>query len=305
MNLIEDYVENILLPQLIYYGANVQSASEVKRDIKYRLASVINLWKQPEIRNTILLTGLEEAYYYKPDADLLTKSLVVVAIRNSLIEDMKSTLAAARRLGLSKVIIDDKLIREITGKAINYFNKHDPNTVAISLVDNANNPYIDLSSKYPIAWEAIKNLSQCKSYTKYNPIECDQASSTIFINPKMSDGMKTVEVQSGIDPTITDQLQHILNFVMEGKQPFFFSDSFKMISRNVDKLFKVLNIVLSSNAPVVTVNYYISNGYVAKRSNLLRPAHFESEVIDKIKDVSGLRKTHAAILKSVKASIED
>ncbi|CAM3906819.1 hypothetical protein COLU111180_13675 [Cohnella lubricantis] len=234
------------------------------------------------------------------------KSLVVVAIRNSLIEDMKSTIYAAKKLGLSKQILDDSTIKIITYDAIKYFSENELNEISInfsSLEETSDDPYLHLKESYPIAWEAMKNLSQCTNYMQYPTLEYAQPKSIVTINPNEKSRTMT-EVQSGIDPRIDNLLQQILNSVISGRQPFFYCDCFKMISRNPDKLFKVIDIVLSSSAPVVTTNYYISNGYVAKRSKLLRPAHDEDEILVKLKDTSGLRKSHLEILKIMKTSMD-
>ncbi|AIW40945.1 MULTISPECIES: hypothetical protein [Paenibacillus] len=233
------------------------------------------------------------------------KSLVVVAIRNSLIEDMKSTIHAAKKLGLSKQIIDDSTIKIITYDAIRYFSEYELNQITINFTsqEETSDPYFHLKERYPIAWEAMKHLSQCANYIQYPSLECAPPKSIVTINPNEKSRTMT-EVQSGIDPKIDNQLQQLLNFVISGGQPFFYCDCFKMISRNPDKLFKVIDIVLSSNAPVVTTNYYISNGYVAKRSKLLRPAHDTDEILIKLKDTSGLRKSHLEILKIMKTSMD-
>ncbi|GAA0387409.1 hypothetical protein [Paenibacillus motobuensis] len=298
VTIVEEYLENILLPRIISFGATTESASIVKNDIHTRLLSIISQWNDEEFRNTILFTGLEEACFYDSEASLDIKCLVVVAIRNSLLEDMKSTIRAAKKLGLSKPIIDDNTIKIITHEAIQYFNKHDFKCLSFQRPNNNedSNPYVNLKDKYPVAWEAMKQLSQCINYIQFPSLEIPSQKPSILINPANISGTKT-EVQSGIDPTIDSLLQQILNLVIEGKQPFFFCDCFKMISRNPDKLFKILNLVLSSNAPVVTINYYISNGYVARRTNLLRPAHNESDIVLKLRNLSGVRKTHANILK--------
>lgn len=104
---------------------------------------------------------------------------------------------------------------------------------------------------------------------------------------------------SGIDPSFDDDLLFVHEMIKERKAPFYFSPSFKKISRNPEKLFKVIDIVLRDGSSVVTINYYIKNGYIAKRKDLLRPPHHIREVKDKLESISGLRKTHREALQLI------
>ena len=65
-----------------------------------------------------------------------------------------------------------------------------------------------------------------------------------------------------------------------------------MITRNPRKLFSVLEFVLASGRAVVTHNYYVRNGYVARRTPLVRPAHDVSDLRMKFHDTSGLLPGH-------------
>jgi hypothetical protein len=51
-------------------------------------------------------------------------------------------------------------------------------------------------------------------------------------------------VLSGIDPSYDQQLVTILNYIKEGDLLYFFADSFKGITRNPDKLFRIIDFVL-------------------------------------------------------------
>ena len=52
-----------------------------------------------------------------------------------------------------------------------------------------------------------------------------------------------------------------------------------MITRNLDKLLSIIEFVLACGKPLVTINYYLSNGLVTRRRGLWQPAHsqYESE----------------------------
>jgi hypothetical protein len=100
---------------------------------------------------------------------------------------------------------------------------------------------------------------------------------------------------------IEPSLQRVLRLVLHGIVPALFSDSFKMITRNPAKLFEVLEFVLCQDRAVVTHNYYVRNGYVARRSPLLRPAHTTQQAREKFQNCAGLGRTHEVALRAIAA----
>jgi hypothetical protein len=171
-------------------------------------------------------------------------------------------------------------------------------TVSKGTLKPSVDPFENIPLEYPLAWYAMQNLSQCTNFTTFEANEF-QKNQTSTITKKNTSGI-FVEVQSGIDPTINHTLNNILENIKDREQLFFFSDSFKMITRHPEKLYKIIETVLNANAPVVTFNYYISNGYVARRTSLLKPAHSEKDLNEKFKKSSGLRKVHLEIIKKMR-----
>lgn len=298
---INVYVNDYLAPLLDSFEVDSSVISKVANDIENRLLSLISHWNNIDFRRTILITGLEEAYFYNPPNNLEVRELVVVAIRNSLIEDISSTNRAAKKIGLTKPIINDTDIKVITEQAINFWSKVDLDKLSTELSYEQNNIYAKLQYKYPVTWRALSYLSSWfNTYQVYEPLIKPQFqldSHNLLIN--MKNNVNEV-IESGLDPNFDDKLMFLLNSIVNGKISYFFVDSFKMISRNPEKLFKVIEIVLRANAAVVMCNFYISNGYVARRKELLRPAHTTNDVIFKLNNLNGLRKTHREALKIVR-----
>ncbi|MDQ0170511.1 hypothetical protein [Paenibacillus tundrae] len=295
-NLVEHYITHNLIPILIKLGVNSNTISKISVDIDSRLCSILHRWNDEIFRSTVLLHGIEEASFYNPTANINTKALVVVCIRNSLLEDLSSTIAAAKSLGATKPLITDEQIKIITSDAITFFSNH--NLSSQNIKKPLSDTFENLQTMYPITWNAMQKLSQCINFAKFGAHCVDK--SNISLSKSTCKPEQFVEVQSGIDPTINHTLNEILERIEEGKQPFFFSDSFKMITRNPDKLYKIIEIILRSNAPLVTFNYYISNGYVARRAILLRPAHSQKDLEEKHKRNGGLRKVHLEIIKKMR-----
>ena len=75
-----------------------------------------------------------------------------------------------------------------------------------------------------------------------------------------------------------------------------------MISRNLDKLLSILEFVLACGKPVVTINYYLSNGLVLRRRRLWRPAHGLAQIEAQLRDrrlLNGIAPQHRRLLRSV------
>lgn len=301
---IKTYIEEILFPLLNSYISNPNITQKVTMDIENRLTSLIYHWNDINFRNVILFTGMEEAYFYKPDdCNLEIKALVVVAIRNSLIEDLSSTDKAARSLGLQKPVIDDKDIPVITKQAICFFSGIDLDKLSTQLSFNNEDPYAKLPSNYPVTWKALSHLcelsKQCHIYSQLIEPQLKLDDYNVVIDMQ-NDSNLHIDVQSGMDEEFSHGLSLLLNSVINGETKYFFVDSLKMITRHIEKLFKVMELVLRSNKPIVTCNFYINNGYVARRKKLLRPAHSTKEINEKLENFGGLRKTHAQALKYIK-----
>lgn len=295
--IIEEYLENHLYPMLTQFGVNEEIISNISSDIQLRLSSILGRWEDTDFRSTILLHGIEEALFYIPEADIEIKALVTVAVRNSLLEDIASTKEAAKKFGLKGPIISDDQIKNITSNAITFFKEQNFELASLIMDSIDNDPFVELSTKFPLAWYVMHKLSQCSTYLTFEVP--DNWILTPSINRKNNVLKTATEIQSGMDPKIDRILSEILYRIKIGTQPFFFADSFKMITRHPEKLYTIIEEVLQAKAPIVTFNYYISNGYVARRGQLLKVAHSEKDLEYKFTRSTGLRKAHSEIIKQM------
>lgn len=104
---------------------------------------------------------------------------------------------------------------------------------------------------------------------------------------------------SGYDENFDNTLVDILKCAYSASGFVFYSASLKMISRNADKLFRVINFLLQNNAIIVTANFYITNGYVEVRRPLIRAAHGTSEINKNLCNYKGVSAKHLAALKQL------
>ncbi|MEK4297782.1 hypothetical protein [Paenibacillus sp. FSL R5-0914] len=295
--IIKDYLENHFEPMLAQFAVNDETIFKVSSDVHSRLSSILHRWNDSSFRSTILLHGVEEAFYYEPQGEIEIKALITVAIRNSLLEDIASTNEAAMKFGLRRPVISDEQIKYITSNAIVFFNKQNFESTSYEIESIESDPFGHLSTRFPLAWYVMHKLSQCSNYITFEvPNELKITHSLL---EKQSESKKFVQVQSGMDPFIDQTLSEILHKIKNGEQPFFFCDSFKMITRHPEKLYRIIEEVLNAKAPIVTFNYYISNGYVARRSQFLKVAHSEKDLKYKFTNFNGLRKAHLEIIKKM------
>lgn len=256
--------------------------------------SVLINWSNPEFVNTLFLTVSEEAPFYRPESKPETKSFVVLTIRNSPIESLQSNLF--HRAGLSKRISDEKLI-ELTSTAIKFFDKFNlPDLAADEEYNPEDDWYYNLSKEYPISWNALRAVATNSQQNSYFEGFVYSTTPDKLILEKKTRTINKINssVVDGYVPYLDATLIACLNSIIKNKGSFAI-DCFKMLSRNMEKVLYVLEILLQNQCSFVTTNYFINNGYYEKRSPVLRAASSASWNVDMIKhyhDYSGVLEQH-------------
>ncbi|RXT03559.1 hypothetical protein [Ammoniphilus sp. CFH 90114] len=296
---MKSYIQELLTPRLASYDIPEKAIKVVTEDVEDRLTSIIRRWGDLEFRQTMLITAEEEAYFYRPAVSLDVRSLVSLAIRNSRIEDLASTTRAAKTLWCDDTVLTDDDIIKLTEEAIVHFKTVNLNKESKQIEAKENDPYGHIPLQYPVAWAALNKLAMnSRSISKYEPIKAEPFDIEIPSSRQM-DFKKKIHVISGMDPAIDEEFAKILYYVTDGNG-MFFSDSFKMITRHPEKLFKILEFVLRRKSKVVTFNFYLENGIVARRKKYIRPGHFGDEIPQKLKIVNGLVNIHRQALDEMK-----
>lgn len=302
-NLINIYISEKLKPLLKLYNIDSEIIDLTVNDIYDRLASIASRWSNYEFRRTILVTGYEEAFFYEPPADLDIRAMVVVTVRNSIIEELCSTKEAARKLGLRKPAFSDDDVRIFTRDAINYFSQFNFSKDLHGITLGRTDTYGKLHDLYPVAWEALKHLGDWSNqHHVYMPLKREPMELECLY--ALDDKFRFIEeVKSGMDPEIDGKLLRELQSLRPGNS-IFLSDSFKSITRNPDKFFKVIEYILSTNSMLVTSNFHITNGYVARRNLLLKPGHNKKDMTINFNNFYGLRKSHREALQTALKALE-
>jgi hypothetical protein len=232
--------------------------------------SLIYHWNDKEFRKGVLITGHEEAMFYRPllvgDDD--TRAFVVVTVRNSRYEDLAS----------GKEILKTRHTKKVTGSAVKFFDKVDFESLCGGLSQTPENDFYGVVEKYPAAWKALRALGT--DINEYAPVKTREYK--IKGKQRVKKIGNAFETRSGIDGEISNEFFTRLCLLAEGRSAAFYSDSFKTVSRNFEKLLKVMEFVLSRNKTFLTANYVITNGRLKKRRPLMRPAHEHGDLLNKL-----------------------
>jgi hypothetical protein len=296
MRLVQGYTQSILVPQLGSLGLTKRQRKIVAEDVTQRLESLLSHWGDVPFRRTVLAIGTEEATFWEPSsASLDIRSLVVVAVRNSLVTDLNATRAYTKALRSPREFLPDEQMPWITGKAINYFQAANLDTVQVLPKRDL---FGSLPRRFPNAWHVFSLLGNSSDEEIAHNLPMTKAEPVDFTACRAGD--KHTDIEAGFDPSLNDYLASVLRTIEKRELRLFFTSSFKSISRNPEKLLAILDHVLRWGGAVVTPNYVLSPHYLARRSALLRPAHFTSEIAAQIANPDGLSERHREVLVSLR-----
>jgi hypothetical protein len=303
--IVEDYLNQVLSPQLGACGLNLKQRELVSWDIRERLISVMGNWKDESFREAVLLLGLEDAAFYEPgDVDIEIRALVSVAVRNSMLEDLTATYPYKREFASIAECLPDSYVPEITRSAAIFFAegwRRQPDW----MVDT---PRMDifrlLAAKYPLTWQRLTQLATSSEQEHFLQGE------TVVQRPVTLPGgsaarATTWAIVSGYSPVIDPALASILNGIVSGDTPYFYSPCFKTVTRNPEKLLYIIETILCAHKSFVTLNYLIEPAYISRRAPLLPPLHLKSELAYKLTDHTGLTQKHRQVLQGVSEELEN
>lgn len=275
-----------LIKLLESFGANAYQIKVVTEDISNRL-SILNRWNDLNFRKNILLPSIEEAIFYKPQGSAIdVKCLVNLCIRNSKLEEMHTNYPDDNNLLFN---LSENQIKSITSEAIKYFSEQDLTDLPLEGITI----YDHFISQYPKTWELFSTIRTLKNKQKHKKFSPSLEKNEIKINFKNIFGAteKSV-VMSGISSEFCENEQKILHLISQGKVPYFYSDSFKMVTRNIDKLFKILEFTINHGTPFVTSNFVLNFGEVCVREPFIKPAHTVAESELKVSNLQGTSTVH-------------
>ena len=302
--MITHYLDKILLPKLKNFGVSNDFCDYTVETIERQMTSLVAHWNDIAFRKSILLIGLEEGLFYKPDAKTDVKAFVVVTIRNSPIETMQSDSYA--ETGLKEPLTNEQ-IKSITSDAIRYFNVQNFSQLSNSIKNTVlhQDYYYQILNNHPATKTALEKLATTTSKSViYKPVEFSKPyyleGLKLYSKPEHTETKMQSVVLDGYSSKIDPGLYRTLQMLEGQGQGTFVSDSFKFLTRNFEKLVKILEFLLTHNICFATPNFYIENGCVERRIELLKASHTIHELEQKITQTAGLSYKHKTALKSTK-----
>jgi hypothetical protein len=303
MDAIDVYLDTILTPQLEHMG--VQSfpgaIEAVTMDIRRRLQSVLSRWHDVPTRKTLLFLGREEGAFYEPrSASLEVRAFVVVTVRNSLLEDLG--IPGASLIGAdvpeAEKPMQEADVRPITGAAIRYWQTIDLQGLHVLPPAAADDPFGHLRKDAPHAWHVLSSLANARERTvTFAPCQAPHPSL-----PKAMvehDPEERSVVLSGITPEFDTLMVSSLRAIRNGRLRYWYSDSWKWLTRHPGKLYRALNFALAHGGTVVTQNYLLTATMACARRGFTRPAHTVDEFYAKFHNarlLDGLELPHQSVL---------
>jgi hypothetical protein len=322
---IDGYLFGVLSPQLQRYEVAQHGIDQIVMDISNRLHGVLSRWHDEEWRETLLEIGREEGTFYLPkNTPLSIRSLVVVAIRNSFLEDWH----VEQKYGGQGKKIDDIRMQWITAEAIRYFDACSLSTLPDAST-SPENPFADLEQQFPLAWKTFSQLAEAskedeeqrKRSKKGVAFEADLPSlptlpglpediTRVRANTVTIEGTQRIKaiVDSGINPHFDDRLLTLLAQARNVKGMPWYSDSWKGLTRNPIKLFFIVNWILAYQGIIITPNYLLTPQMACIRTPLWHVTHLASEgeeIFAVLANPGGLFPSHRKALESIAAQFRE
>ncbi len=296
--ILRNYVDEILEKQLLEYGLRYRFTQKIKEDVYQRMCSVAYQYAKGEYYPVIAAFTMEEAKFYRPKVDRDLRVLVVAGVRDSMLE-----IACSVSCGSFKMPepLSDEQIREITRSALEYLGAYTMEQIAgecfelfgegiCGSVDRffpgGEDIYGAATARYPLAAEYMSKLAIMEGTTE-TLAGCDTLE--IFEDSDSEAGKRTAKevICDGYSLEFDDDLKALIERVLADELEFFYVDSFKGLSRNLEKVLHVLQIILEHDKVFVTINCYISLKYLEKRKNTLRAGHGSKGMHENLKNTDG------------------
>ena len=299
-NIVDNYLNSVLKKQLERFHISRGAITPILDNIKVQLNSFLFHYHDIEFRNGLLILGSEEGNFYVPKNSMIA-NMVVLTIRNSLLEGISSKYY--KEYG-SSVDLKDNAIKVITSSAITYFASKNLDEYSKHIVIE-NDYYKEVASHYPVAMNALIELAKCSDLEvehDYPSISYHQPYELVELSSPKNRSFIDDTVESGISPMFNQTLCHLLKGIKNKESQFFYTDCFKCVTRNFEKMLRILEFILTHDAFFITSNYFITKDYVSRRRMLVKASHSDSEMFEKLKDLTDVSNKYKDILQFIQDS---
>jgi hypothetical protein len=267
---IEDYLSRVFGSWLTVRRIGTEQAQSAVEDVGSRLSALTGRWENADEllpssdRSSTSRSGTTPA-----EANVMVRAAVTLGVRNSELEDLHV-----------KGLVAEADWRELTVAAAEHFAHWDFDLGAQEPVMALElDPFDGLRDVYPLSWAAFGQLARWQpgatvTYPspKREPLPPPDAE---FESERTDAGEHVVHA---MDPRIDERLSDVLSGICLGESDGLVLPSFKHISRNLQKLYRVTETVLSNGGRIQTANVRLTAGRVSWRSRLAYYNRFPAEV---------------------------
>jgi hypothetical protein len=290
------YCHQLVPGLLAEWGTSASRAESVGSDIALRAAAFASSGKTA--RMVMRAPFTEEVTEYLPrQAPRSLLAAVCVTVRCSLLEEEHSN-----------GIVEDPGLRFFTETAAaplsDYLN------VNYNMVPEA--PPAGLFSnyhlRYPRAWAALANLDRPRgaggrsSHRPQRTVAAPLPADSEIIDVALTETGRVV--MSAVDSRFDATMVSILKQIAAGELEVLFISHLSRLSRNVEKLLRIVEIVLSCDSQILTTNYLIrSHETWVRREPMISPVTDDPPA--GLRNLRGISGTHRRLAEGVLAQLSE
>ena len=299
MKRINGYLNDILAPQLRAIGVSEEFLAKIYSIVGSQMRSAAAHRTDERFFRAMEVLVSEEAPFYLPVAPKGVGPFVVLTLRNSPFETLQSDSFA--EAGLKEPISFFDIVK-VTSGAIKYFS-----AAGLPEGEVDEDIYGELAKRYPAAWSALEALGSMQGDSCAFDVPRGEKAGAfcekILRLERAAEDAESNIVQDGYSNEITPLVARQLIRATEG-EGLFYTDCFKMISRNPEVVLTVLEFLLLNGGVFVSTNYYITGGYAEKRKRIIKAAHNYGEVRAHLLNTEGIGREHREMLRIVRRSFD-
>lgn len=290
----ETYCDEALPELLVSFGSTAEAAAAVGADIRQRADSFAA--SGVHARDVLRGPFFEEVVDYKPaGASLASLASVTVVVRCSLleVEHCNGVVNAGGIEGLT-TLAAAPLIAYLNDR---YCMDRDAPPAGV---------FAGLDERYPRAWAALGTLAAGCGQGGRMPVAAPRDAPI----PSLPEDDEVVEAPRGdteihvllsaIEPRLDRELLEALRKIATGDYGMLTLSHLSRLSRNHEKLFRIVEIVLAHDAEIITTNHLIRSSETWTRTKRLLAADTFDHLAG-VKDRKGLSGTHRRTAEEVAA----
>lgn len=260
--MIDEFVEATLVRGLERRGASAAQVEEATADVRSRLVALAARWCDRDEIAPLLAPFLDVALWNEPkDVHPFVRALVTVGIRNSALEDLHN----------AQDVIAENDWRPLTIEAAHHFADWAFDLgVGAAVPAPDDDPFGGLRERHPVSWAAFSVYDRPPAGgTRDYAAPQSEPWPALIAEFEAQVTEKNENVVHAMEERIDRRLAEAVNRLCQGEIDALLFPSFKHISRNPRRLFRITETVLTNGGTIVTSNSMVTPDRVRWRDELV------------------------------------